>query len=169
MGYNRGIVFTSSLFGACNGQFIDVDFDNVNVGIELFATQNEGVLFSNLNIANAGNGDTKTAIQCAVGGSAQLVVRGFSAWGQWNRGVHWMCDGALALSDGIFDNWDAKMAAIEATSGRLNIRGNYFQDVIGAAIVIGVDVDRAVVTGNDLIGNTITCSGHHMLCKDNLA
>jgi hypothetical protein len=168
-GYNRGIVFSASAHGACNGQFTDVDFDNVNVGIELISTQGEGVLFSNLNIANAGNGDIKSAIRCPAGGWAQLVVRGFSAWGQWNRGVHWMCDGALALSDGIFDNWNPQMAAIEATSGRLNIRGNYFQDVIGAAIVIGSSVDRAVVTGNDLIGNTITCSGHNMLCQDNLA
>ena len=46
-------LFKESKVGTTNGQFSNIDFDNVDVGLALYSSQDYGLMFSNLNIANA--------------------------------------------------------------------------------------------------------------------
>ncbi len=59
------------------------------IGIDVSFTQTWGILFSNLNLANAGGGPNRIGILGrAANGSkptdALVVVRGASFWGQFN-------------------------------------------------------------------------------------
>jgi hypothetical protein len=98
-GYGRGLVLSESEAGACNGQFTNINFDAVDVGVEVAATQQPGCLFSNLNLANAGSWCVDAAnchqvgircSNCSVaggGGGTGLVVRGMSLWGEFKQAV----------------------------------------------------------------------------------
>jgi hypothetical protein len=39
IGYHIGMSFQKSVYGSCNGQFTDINFDNVDIGIEVFYTK----------------------------------------------------------------------------------------------------------------------------------
>ena len=61
--------FTGSSAGSTNGQFSNINFDNVDVGLLFNNTQPYGVFISNLNIANAGNGVRHVGIMGVEGNS----------------------------------------------------------------------------------------------------
>jgi len=61
-GYHVGIEFSASTKGGMNGQMTDIDLDNVDIGLDVNATQPYAVHISNLNIANAGAGTEHVAI-----------------------------------------------------------------------------------------------------------
>jgi len=77
--------FTGSSAGSTNGQFSNINFDNVDVGIVFNNTQQYGAIFSNLNIANAGNGNRHIGILGVSGGSSHAIIRGASFWGSINQ------------------------------------------------------------------------------------
>jgi len=87
-----------------------------------------------------------------------LVVRGGSFWGTLTQIVNWQCQGLLSFSDSIIQNWASGNTAIEATAGRVIVRGNYFHDKQGTAISISSGVDRAIITENELLGNPLKIS-----------
>ena len=173
-GYHTGIRFAQSATGATNGQFTNVDFDNVDIGIDAEATQPYGVFVSNLNLANAGNGNSRVAIR-GQGGDSQIVVRGMSVWGEVIKVVDWNTGGKFSVDDFVVMNWARSApAAFDMRGGRVSIRGGYFNDNQGIAVHIHAAVDRAIVTSNDFVGNPIICdlgasgAGGRM-CINNLA
>ena len=178
-GYGRGLVLAQSASGACNGQFTDINFDAVDVGIEVEATQDPGAFFSNLNLANAGGWCNDAAACHQVGirctnycGSVGVVVRGMSLWGDFKQAVQW--GGVrLSISDSTLESWDPEFPAMEFTSGRIGVRGVTFgtkdQNVGSVAVAIGEGVDRAIVTGNDFMGATITNNGPRTVVESELA
>jgi hypothetical protein len=170
-GYNIGMLFDESQYGALNGQFTDIDFDNVNIGLQVLASQPYGLMFSNLNLANAGNGQTRVAVQCPpdAKSSSHVVIRGMVTWGDFITPVYWNCGSVVSVSDSIFNAWNKTSAAVVGLGGRVSVRNSYFQDAIGTAVSIAASVDRAIVTGNDLIGNAVNCDGGDRLCTGNLA
>jgi hypothetical protein len=108
-GYQTGMAFRASANGACNGQFTDINFDNVDIGIDVSFTQTWGILFSNLNLANAGGGPNRIGILGrAANGSkptdALVVVRGASFWGQFNQEIVWTHPGLISISDSLFSH-----------------------------------------------------------------
>jgi hypothetical protein len=68
-GYRIGARFRSSPNGAMNGQMSNVNFDNVDIGLQMSNTQPYAVHISNLNIANAGGGTNHIGIQGLTGNS----------------------------------------------------------------------------------------------------
>jgi hypothetical protein len=70
-------------------------------------------------------------------------------------------------------SWDPSFPAMEFTGGRIGVRGVSFgtadQNPGSVAVLIGEGVDRAIVTGNDLIGSTIANSGPRTVVESNLA
>lgn len=54
--------FYKSQYGALNGQFNNINFDNVDIGLNFDATQEYGVIMSNVNLANAGSGTQHISI-----------------------------------------------------------------------------------------------------------
>lgn len=159
-GYQTGMAFRASANGACNGQFTDINFDNVDIGIDVSLTQTWGILFSNLNLANADSGSNRIGILGrAVNGTrptdAILVVRGASFWGRFYQNLVWSHVGLVSISDSLFSQWNNTVPAIEIQRGRAMINNNYFGDDVGTAITVRQDADRVTVTNNHFNGNKL--------------
>jgi hypothetical protein len=154
-GYHVGAQFSASSHGAMNGQMSDINFDNVDVGLDMIDTQPYAVHVSNLNLANAGAGATKIGILGHAGGSAHLNVKSASFWGSFNQALRWQSSGLVSLSDARVMSWSAGSAAVEILGGRGMIHDNFFQDAIGQAIHVGPSADRVMVHDNELAGNTV--------------
>ena len=160
IGYHIGMAFRKSQYGACNGQFTDINFDNVDIGIDVSYTQTYGILFSNLNLANSGAGLVRIGIMGrSINGTkpkdAAVVVRGGSFWGDFVQNILWSHSGLISISDSLFNNWNKTSSAIEIQYGRAMINNNYFEDNIGNAITVLQDADKVTITNNHLNNNTL--------------
>jgi len=173
-GYHVGVEFSSSQYGAMNGQMTDIDLDNVDVGLDVSATQPYAVHISNLNIANAGAGADHVAIWGrASGKDAELSVRGSSFWGLIKQVLRWENSGAVSLSDARLISWNVERPIIEILAGTALLHDNIFQpfrqgrledrwsrDAAPAqegavAVHIGPPVVSVMFTGNQLRGSRI--------------
>jgi hypothetical protein len=154
-GYSIGARFRASAYGSMNGQMSNINFDNVDVGLQLSDTQPYAVHISNLNIANAGGGTKHIGIQ-GLGGNAGLNVNGATFWGLLYQPVSWANSGLLTLSNARFLGWSPSLPCIRITSGRAILQNNYFTDNIGVAISVTPTTQRVMVLGNMLCGNTVS-------------
>jgi hypothetical protein len=159
-GYQTGMAFRKSIYGACNGQFTDINFDQVDIGIEVSYTQLYGIFFSNLNLANAGGGSNRIAILGRHGNrtnitDASVVIRGASIFGQFEQNIVWTHPGVISISDSLFIGWNHTRPCIDIQAGRVMINNNYFKDTIGNAITVHENIDRVTITNNQLNGNTL--------------
>jgi hypothetical protein len=155
-GYHVGALFGNSASGAMNGQMTNINFDNVDVGLDIFSTQQYAIHISNLNIANAGGGSSRIGI---LGNSSSpeafVNVTNASFWGSINQAVSWSNGGLFTMSNARVLSWNAGSPAIDLLGGRAMIHDNFFQDAIGTAIHIGANTDRIMISNNELTGNTI--------------
>lgn len=165
-GYNIGARFRASAHGAMNGQMSNINFDNVDIGLQLAATQPYAVHISNLNLANAGGGTNHIGIQ-GLPGASDLNVNGASFWGALRQPVSWNSSGLLTLSNARFLAWAPSLPAVDIVSGRAVIQGNYFTDSVGTAIRVRSTTDRVMVLGNMLVGNSVVLSGPRTLSANN--
>jgi hypothetical protein len=180
-GYHVGIELSASKEGSTNGQMTDVDLDGVDIGIDARSTQQPGVSFSNLAIANDSRGTSRIAIWGRGGADAGsqvrhlngrdftepntvvLFVRGGSFWGQLDRVVRWENPGLVSLSDSRLVPWVLSGPMIELLAGQAMVHDNsltIYPGVVkdagpGTAIVIGPGVQGASVHDNQLNGNRI--------------
>ncbi|MEW5980443.1 MAG: glycosyl hydrolase family 28-related protein [Acidobacteriota bacterium] len=173
-GYQVGIEFSASKDGAMNGQLTDINLDNVDIGIDVRATQPFAVHVSNLNIANAGAGTNHVAIWGRKGSErAELSVRGASFWGFLKQILRWENPGTVSLSDSRLIPWHTQQPMVEILAGRAFLHDNLLQryrqgriegkwslqpvtagkDAVG--IRVGPDAENAMVHGNQLTGNAI--------------
>ncbi len=159
-GYQTGMTFRKSVYGACNGQFTDINFDEVDIGIEVSYTQLFGIFFSNLNLAGRGGGSNRIGIlgrhdNGSYTDDAAIVIRGASFWGKFEQNVVWFHPGLISISDSLLTAWNHSKSSIDIQAGRAMINNNYFKDKIGNAITVGNNVDRVTVANNQLTGNTL--------------
>jgi len=180
-GYHVGIELSASAEGSTNGQMSDVDLDGVDIGIDARSTQQPGVSFSNLAIANDSRGTSRIAIWGRGGADAGsqvrhlngrdwsepntvvLFVRGGSFWGQLDRVVKWENAGLVSLSDSRLVPWVLNGPMIEILDGQAMIHDNsltIYPNVVkdakpGTAIVLGPGAKGASVHHNQLNGNRI--------------
>jgi hypothetical protein len=150
-----------------NGQMNNVNFDNVDIGLQLSATQPYAIHISNLNIANAGGGTNHIGIQSLPGGSCDLNVNGASFWGSIHQCVSWNCSDLFTLSNARCLAWSSSLPAIDIISGRAMLQANYFKDGTGTAIHVGAGSDRVMIIGNELTGNTLSLQGSKTLSANN--
>ena len=160
IGYHIGMAFHTSPHGSCNGQFTDINFDNVDIGLEVLHTQSAGILFSNLNLANAGAGENKIGILGRLVNDTKpldvsVTIRGGSFWGEFQQNIHWEHDGLISISDSLFKHWNSSSSAITIERGRAMINNNYFTDNIGNAITVLNTVDKVTITNNQFNNNTL--------------
>ena len=167
LGYAIGARFRASTSGAMNGQMSNVNFDGVDIGLQLLATQPYVVHISNLNIANSGGGANRIGIQALPGSNCDLNVNGASFWGSLLQGVSWNNAGLFSLSNARFINWSASLPAIDIISGRAMLQGNYFKDGTATAIHVGTGTDRVMIIANELAGNTLSLQGPKTLSANN--
>ncbi len=171
-GYNVGVEFSSSeprdhpgLKGihGMNGQMTNVNFDNVNIGIDISGTQPYAVHIANLNVANAGAGDDHIGIWGRNSAkSAELSVRGASFWGYINQVLRWEIPGTVTLADSRVVEWNHRLSAVELLAGKAMIHDISFANPkqrAGTAVRIGADVERAMVCNNQLNGHVIVNEG----------
>ncbi len=180
-GYHVGIELSASKNGSTNGQMTDVDLDGVDIGIDARSTQQPGVTFSNLAIANDNRGKYRIAIWGRGGADAGaqtrdlngktitepntvvIYVRGGSFWGQLDRVVKWENSGLISLSDSRLVPWVLTGPMIELTDGQAMIHDNsltiYPEAIKGAgpgtAITIGTGTRAVMIHHNQMNGNTI--------------
>jgi hypothetical protein len=166
-GYNIGARFRSSTNGAMNGQMSNINFDNVDVGLQLLATQPYAIHIANLNIANAGAGTNRIGIQSLPGSNCDLNVNGATFWGSIRQGVSWNNPELFSLSNARFLTWSSSLPAIDIIAGRAMLQANYFKDGTATAIRVGAGTDRVMIIGNELGGNTLTLSGPKTLSANN--
>jgi hypothetical protein len=167
LGYAIGARFRASASGAMNGQMSNVNFDGVDIGLQLLATQPYVIHISNLNIANSGGGANRIGIQALPGTNCDLNVNGASFWGSILQGVSWNNAGLFSLSNARFINWSASLPAIDIISGRAMLQGNYFKDGTATAIHVGAGTDRGMIMANELAGNTLSLQGPKTLSANN--
>lgn len=166
-GYSIGARFRASASGSMNGQMSNVNFDNVDIGLQLLATQPYAVHISNLNVANAGGGTNRIGIQALGGGSCDLNVNGASFWGSIRQGVSWNSSALLTLSNARFLSWNSALPAIDILGGRAMLQANYFKDGTGTAIHVGASTDRVMIIANELGGNALSLQGPKTLSANN--
>ena len=171
-GYGTGARFHGSPNGngGMNGQMSNVNFDNVDIGLDLTETQDYAVHISNLNIANAGSGANRIGIRsqtAQTGKKAQLTVNSASFWGGFRQCVSWNNEGFLSLSHARCLAWDNTQPAIDILFGRAMLSENYFTDSIGTAFHVGTSADRVMIINNELVGNTINNQGPRTIMANN--
>lgn len=173
-GYHVGIEFSASTNGGMNGQMTDIDLDNVDIGLDVNATQPYAVHISNLNIANAGAGTEHVAIWGRKSSqAAELSVRGASFWGFIKQVLRWENPGTVSLSDARLIPWNIQRPMMELLAGGALIHDNFFQpyrqehiedywyhDPLratgnGTAVRIGPGVNNVMLHNNQLNGNRI--------------
>ena len=173
-GYHVGIEFSASTKGGMNGQMTDIDLDNVDIGLDVNATQPYAVHISNLNIANAGAGTEHVAIWGRKSSrAAELSVRGASFWGFIKQVLRWENSGTVSLSDARLIPWNIQRPMMELLAGGALIHDNFFQpyrqehiedywyhDPLraagnGTAVRIGPGVNNVMLHNNQLNGNRI--------------
>jgi len=154
-GYCIGARFRASANGSMNGQMSNINFDNVDVGLQLSDTQPYAVHISNLNIADAGGGTRHIGIQ-GLAGNAGLNVNGATFWGSIYQPVSWANSGLLTVSSARFLSWSAALPCVQVTNGRAILQNNYFTDNIGVAIRATPTAQRVMVLGNMLCGNSVS-------------
>lgn len=154
-GYAIGARIRASAYGSMNGQMSNINFDNVDVGLQLSDTQPYAVHISNLNIANAGGGTKHMGIQ-GLAGNAGLNVNGATFWGSLYQPVSWANSGLLTLSNARFLSWSSSLPCVQISSGRAILQNNYFTDNIGVAIRVYPTTEKVMVLGNMLCGNTVS-------------
>jgi len=166
-GYRVGIELSASKDGATNGQMTDVDLDAVDIGIDVQFTQQPGVSFSNLAIANDNRGRDHIAVwgrspheaaaqyrhlnglDYTEPNAAVVFIHGGSFWGQLNRVVRWECPGTISLSDSRLVPWVLNGPMIEILAGQAIIHDNsmaLYPGVVktattGTAIRVGAQIE----------------------------
>jgi hypothetical protein len=172
-GYQTGMAFRKSKYGACNGQFRDINFDQVDIGIDISFTQLYGIFFTNLNLANAGGGSNRIAIlghgNATNTTDASVVIRGASIWGHFVQSIVWMHPGVISVSDSLFIQWNQTKPCIDIQSGRAMINNNYFRSTNGTAVTVDENVNGVTITNNQFSGNTMNVVPKpNVLVADNL-
>jgi hypothetical protein len=154
-----------------NGQFSNINLDGGDVGLDIYATQDYGIHFSNLNIACASNYGqfTRRAIWAHNTSDPNLQIgplniHNGSFWGTFkDHVILWETGGPLQLSSSIIREWPDGTSAIKILGGRATIQGNFFQDsppiTNRSSVYIDANAERVIVTGNNLTGNPIVSSG----------
>lgn len=187
-GYHVGIELSASKYGAMNGQMTDVNLDNVDIGLDVHATQPYAVHISNLNVANGGAGTYHIGIWGHDGErQAALDVRGASFWGFIKQSLCWENAGTVSLSDSRLLPWNLDQPMVDLSGGNAILHDNIFQpyrqvhmkhywsyDPVPAkegavAVRIGSTVNDVTIHGNQLNGNRIekNAKGRSVLIDDN--
>jgi hypothetical protein len=148
-GYNVGYKFIKSPSGVCNGNFLGLGADACSTAVLVEQSAPYGLLITNGQFV-AFHGPDPTMVQVAETNKGSVRFANCAFWGPCRQIARVSGKGTVGFSDCTFSQWDSKKEgrpAIEATSGTLLVRGCEFrQDK--PQVVLGKDVERAVITGN---------------------
>lgn len=161
-GYNIGYHFTASEKGACNGNFLGIGADNCQTSVLIEETAPMGVLITNGEFVSF-EGSDPTMIRVTADHSGTVRFSNCAFWGPCNRNAVVEGYGTVGFSDCTFMQWgyrkgegegaDKDAPSLDVKSGSVIIRGCEFMED-KPQIKLGENVERAIVTGNLINGET---------------
>lgn len=152
-GYNVGYQFIETSSGPTNGNFLGIGADDCHTALEVQQSAPYGILITNGQFVSF-HGPDPTIIRVTETHTGSVRFNNCAFWGPCNRIAVINGTGTVGFSDCTFVQWgyrDAPAYAIEALGGSILIRGCEFKED-KPQVYLGPDVQRAVVTGNLLVG-----------------
>ena len=165
-GYYTGLQFNSA---STSAQVSNITIDQANIGVFFSVTSTSGVHLSNLNVICSSSASVGCGIYCySTGAVGYATVANASFYGPLNYAVYWIGGGRITVTDSSFIQWNSAHSAVYISNGALLLDGCEFADSIGTAANVTSGCGRAVVSGNDLCGNTLTLSNASNISNGNL-
>ena len=147
-GYRVGYKFVETKTGACNGNFLGIGADDCNRAMLVEQSAPYGILIANGEFTSF-HGDDPTMLDVADTNTGVIRISNSAFWGPCNQIAKVGGQGTVGFSDCTFVQWSntGDLAAIQATSGSLLVRGCEFRQR-KRHISLGKSIERAVITGN---------------------
>jgi hypothetical protein len=147
-GYRVGYKFVETKTGACNGNFLGIGADDCNRAMLVEQSAPYGILIANGEFTSF-HGDDPTMLDVAETNTGVVRISNSAFWGPCNQIAKVGGQGTVGFSDCTFVQWSntGDLAAIQATSGSLLVRGCEFRQR-KRHISLGKSIERAVITGN---------------------
>ena len=147
---NIGYRFIATEHGACNGQFTGNGSDASQVCVQVDQIQPMGLLITNGQFVSF-NGQDPTGVVVGEGCAGQVRLVNCNFWGAFRHIAVLKGQSYVGFGDCYFSAWDRNdegLPAIDAATGRLQVRGCSFHGK-PAAIRVGDGVAHAIIDGNN--------------------
>jgi hypothetical protein len=151
--YRVGYRFIQTSTGGCNGNFLGIGADDCNRAVLVEQAAEFGLLITNAEFTSF-HGDDPTMIEVAEGNVGVVRLSNSAFWGPCNQIATINGNGTVGFSDCTFVQWGGNgkdRPALQVNSGSLIVSGCEFRKPL-RHIVLGSQVDRAVITGNLFAG-----------------
>ncbi len=152
-GYHAGYRFVRSKAGECNGNFLGIGADDCQTSIVVEQSAPFALLITNGEFVSfRGPDPTMVEVTATHSGVVRFVNCAF--WGPCNQIARIGGRGTVGFSDCTFVQWDRAnqgRPALRVDSGTVLVRGCEFRES-KHQITLGLDVRRAVISGNILTG-----------------
>jgi hypothetical protein len=151
--YRVGYRFVQTSTGGCNGNFLGIGADDCNRAILVEQAAEFGLLITNAEFTSF-HGDDPTMIEVAAANVGVVRLSNSAFWGPCNQIAKIDGNGTVGFSDCTFVQWGGERKdrpALQVNSGSLIVNGCEFRKPL-KHIVLGPNVERAVITGNLFTG-----------------
>jgi hypothetical protein len=151
--YRVGYRFVQTSTGGCNGNFLGIGADNCNRAVLVEQAAEYGLLITNAEFTSF-HGDDPTMIEVGAANAGVVRLSNSAFWGPCNQIAKIDGKGTVGFSDCTFVEWGGKQKdrpALQVRSGSLIVSGCEFRKAL-KHIVLGSNVERAVITGNLFAG-----------------
>lgn len=147
-GYHVGYKFVATTTGECNGNFLGIGADDCCRAVLVEQSAPYGILITNGEFTSF-HGEDPTMVEVAAANRGVVRFCNSAFWGPCNQIAKIDGMGTIGFRECTFVQWgrDGDRAAIQASSGSVLLRGCDFRQP-KKHILLGQDVDRAVITGN---------------------
>lgn len=162
-GYGVGYKFSETKNGSCNGNFLGIGADSCRRAVLVEECQAPGLLITNGEFVGRWESEDSVCIEIAESGSdGKVSLANCSFWGPVDRCV-WLRTPktqftATATHFRDFDNHGRGAPAIQLDTGKAIIQGNTFGEH-GTHVLVGADVQSAIIMGNQANGGLIVENG----------
>ncbi len=147
--YRVGYRFVQTSTGGCNGNFLGIGADDCNRAVLVEQAAEFGLLITNAEFTSF-HGDDPTMIEVTEANVGVVRLSNSAFWGPCNQIAKIDGKGTVGFSDCTFVQWGGKqgdLPALQVNSGSLIVSGCEFRKP-HPHIVLGPNVERAVITGN---------------------
>ncbi len=147
--YRVGYRFVQTSTGGCNGNFLGIGADDCNRAVLVEQAAEFGLLITNAEFTSF-HGDDPTMIEVTEANVGVVRLSNSAFWGPCNQIAKIDGKGTVGFSDCTFVQWGGKqgdLPALQVNSGGLIVSGCEFRKP-HPHIVLGPNVERAVITGN---------------------
>jgi len=141
-----GYRFIATKSGACNGQFLGIGADACRTCVQVDGIQPIGLQITNGEFTSFA-GDPNTAIVVGPQAKGTVTLTNCNFWATKGHAAWLQGEAALTLSDCHFVDKPPAGGMIVADRGKLIVRSCTFEKR-GTAVVLGPEMQAAIITGN---------------------